>query len=73
MNVKEESPSLQQVHALFLEQSDRFIQTCMDQMDLARARGDQPGIIRAQIKAEVMKAAQNMFDSAVMQTRKAQK
>lgn len=72
MNVKEESPSLHQVQTLFLAQSEKFIQNCTDQMDLARARGDQQGIIREQIKAEVMKAAQHMLESALMQDRKAQ-
>lgn len=45
----------------FRQLSDGFIADCGLQLELARAAGDEPGIVREHIKAEVMRAAQKMF------------
>ncbi|MFC5597672.1 hypothetical protein [Deinococcus cellulosilyticus] len=71
MDIKENTPGAQLVQTLFLKQSTPFIQHCTDQMELARAKGAREAVIREQIKAEVMKTAQHMLESVLMQVRKA--
>lgn len=65
-----ETRELSELATFFRDETERFIRETERKRELARALGEEEGVIKEHIKLEVMRAAQQMFRDAYFFTAK---